>query len=270
MTARRATSATSRRGRREAIVEVRDRVVGLYGSAFLSNVLLAASAPKDPKQLVTFATRAADTIAAMKPESFPEPKIEGGRPSPKKWAALLSKPAAALEAALADVDREAVEAITALAKRNETRDAFEAFLPKASDLLEGLLRFGAWTRRPTGSTVSSPVRRPEQTKRIPAVEGEARAADSRNNGREPLPTGVRGRRHPWEPLPTGVRGRRHPWGAPPSIRGSVWRHLLRWCWPLALTRRGLCLYRPANDTQLASVSIVTAPLGPMPVMRARK
>lgn len=130
------------RATREAIVDVRDRVVGLYGSAFLSNVLLAASAPKDPKQLVTFATRAADTIAAMKPESFPEAKIEGGRPSPKKWAALLSKPAAALEAALADVDREAVEAITALAKRNETRDAFEAFLPRASDLLEGLLRFG--------------------------------------------------------------------------------------------------------------------------------
>jgi hypothetical protein len=127
---------------REAIVDVRERVVGLYGSGFLSKVLLAASAPKDPKQLVTFATRAADVIAALKPESFPEAKIEGGKPSPKKWAALLSKPATALQAALDDVDREAVEAITALTKRNETRDAFEAFLPRASDLLEGLLRFG--------------------------------------------------------------------------------------------------------------------------------
>ena len=146
---------------REAIVDVRERVAGLYGQATLSTVLLAASAPKDPKQLATFALRAADVIEKTKTESFPEAKIEGGKPSQKRWAATLRTPAEALASALKDVDRETAEAITALTHRNEKRDAFEAFMPKASRLLEGLLRFGGMDaaadriERPTASATSA-------------------------------------------------------------------------------------------------------------------
>lgn len=81
---------------REAIVDVRERVTGMYGAGILSTLLLASSAPKDPKQLVTFALRAADVIEPMKLGDFPESKIEGGKPSPKKWAGILRKPADAL------------------------------------------------------------------------------------------------------------------------------------------------------------------------------
>ncbi len=146
---------------REAITDVRERVVGLYGQGFLSTILLAAGAPKDPKQLATFATRAADAIEKLKPESFPEPRIDGGKPSQKKWAALLRTPAEALGKALKAVDRETAEAITALTERNEKRDAFEAFFPRASDLVEGLLRFGGMNAeadrldRPVASAPSS-------------------------------------------------------------------------------------------------------------------
>ena len=126
---------------REAITEVRERVTGLYGGAFLSRVMLAASAPRDPRQLATFAVRAADAIAGLKVEELPEPKIEGGKPSLKKWTSSLRTPATALETAIGDVERETAEAVTALTERNARRDAFEAFLPRASDLLEGLLRF---------------------------------------------------------------------------------------------------------------------------------
>ena len=41
-----------------------------------------------------------------------------------------------------DAVGETAEAITARTARNATRDAFEDFLPRASDLVEGLLRFG--------------------------------------------------------------------------------------------------------------------------------
>ncbi len=127
---------------REAINDVRERVVGLYGQGFLSTILLAAAAPRDAKQLATFALRAADVIEKLKPDALPESRIEGGKASPKKWSALLRTPALALEKAIKDVDRETAEAITALTARNATRDAFEDFLPRASDLVEGLLRFG--------------------------------------------------------------------------------------------------------------------------------
>lgn len=126
---------------REQITDVRERITGLYGSAFLSKVMLAASAPRDARQLATFAVRAADAIAGLKDEHLPAPKIEGGKPSLKKWTSALRTPAEALAKAIADVEREAAEAVTALAERNARRDEFEAFLPKASDLVEGLMRF---------------------------------------------------------------------------------------------------------------------------------
>ena len=146
---------------REGINDVRERVVGLYGQGFLSTILLASGAPKDPKQLVTFATRAADAIEKLDAGSYPEPRIDGGKASPKKWAALLRTPADALAKALKTVDRETAEAITALTERNEKRDAFEAFFPRASDLIEGLLRFGGMNAeadrldRPVASAPSS-------------------------------------------------------------------------------------------------------------------
>ena len=127
---------------REAIVDVRERVVGMYGQATLSTYLLASAAPRDARQLVTYAERAAAAIEAVKPDALPESRIEGAKPSPKKWAALIRKPAGQLKDALGDVDREAAEAVTALTERNTRRDAFEAFNPRALDLLEGLLRFG--------------------------------------------------------------------------------------------------------------------------------
>jgi hypothetical protein len=84
--------------------------------------------------------RAAAAIEATRPDALPESRIEGAKPTPKKRAAVLRKPLGPLQAALRDIDREAAEAVTA---RNPRRDAFEAFSPRASELLEGLLRFGA-------------------------------------------------------------------------------------------------------------------------------
>jgi hypothetical protein len=43
--------------------------------------------------------------------------------------------------ALEAVDREAAEAVTATSERNAARRSFEDFAPRASDLLEGFLRF---------------------------------------------------------------------------------------------------------------------------------
>jgi len=130
------------RDARAAVVDVRERVVGMYGQGVLTTFLLAGSAPKDTKQLVTWIERAAAAIEQTKPESLPECRIEGAKPTTKKWAAVLRKPVGQLKEALGDVDREAAEAVTALSARNQRRDAFEAFAPKASELLEGLLRFG--------------------------------------------------------------------------------------------------------------------------------
>lgn len=147
---------------RAAIVDVRERVVGMYGQGILSTMLLASAAPKDPKQLVTFATRAADVIAKMAPDSFPESKIEGGKPSPKKWAALLRKPVEELDKALKTIDREVAEAVTTQAERAQKIAAFETFAPRARDLLEGFLRFGGMDAeadriaRPVASAASAP------------------------------------------------------------------------------------------------------------------
>jgi len=127
---------------RGAVVDVRERVVGMYGQGVLTLFLLAGTAPKDPKQLVTWIERAAAAIEATKLEALPACRIEGAKPTPKKWAAVLRKPLAPLRAALHDIDREAAEAVTALTARNQRRDAFKAFSPRVSELLEGLLRFG--------------------------------------------------------------------------------------------------------------------------------
>lgn len=130
------------RAARGAVIDVRERVVGMYGQGVLTQFLLAGTAPKDAKQLVTWVERAAAAIEATKPDALPESRIEGAQPTPEKWAAILRKPLAPLRAALQDIDREAAEAVTALTARNQRRDAFEAFSPRASELLEGLLRFG--------------------------------------------------------------------------------------------------------------------------------
>jgi len=106
-------------------------------------MLLASNSPKDPKQLVTYAQRAADTIAATPTSRLPESKLDGAKPSQKKWAALLRAPADALAASLNDVNREAAEAVTTQTTRNQKRDASEAYSPRAHNLLEGFLRFGA-------------------------------------------------------------------------------------------------------------------------------
>lgn len=127
---------------REAVVDVRERVVGMYGQGVLTTFLLASAAPKDPKQLVTWVERAACAVEAVKVDALPECRIEGAKPTPKKWAALLRKPLAPLQRALQDIDREAAEAVSALTARNAKRDAFEAFAPRAGELLDGLLRFG--------------------------------------------------------------------------------------------------------------------------------
>ena len=145
---------------RESIVDVRERVVGIYGQPVLSTFLLAGGAPRDPRQLVTWAQRAADAIEAADIDKLPPSRIEGAKATPKKWAALLQKPAAALSAAIGDVDREAAEAVTALAARNTARDGFEQRVPRAYTLLDGLLRFAGMdaeanrVARPTARTAS--------------------------------------------------------------------------------------------------------------------
>ena len=127
---------------RDALVDVRERLVGLYGQGVLSSLCLASAAPRDARQLVTYAERAADAIEKVDVSKLPEPRIEGAKATPKKWASLLRKPAAQLKDALGEVEREAAEAVSALVERNARRDALEAFAPRASDLLGALLRFG--------------------------------------------------------------------------------------------------------------------------------
>ncbi|MFO0647584.1 MAG: hypothetical protein U0326_15185 [Polyangiales bacterium] len=145
-------------------------------SGFLSTILLAAGLAAAEALALRDARGRRDREAQA--PSPPEPRIDGGKPSPKKWAALLRTPADALGKALKAVDRETAEAITALTARNEKRDAFEAFFPRASDLVEGLLRFGGMNAE------ADRLDRPVASAPSGSADGEGGGGEGGNKGGE--------------------------------------------------------------------------------------
>ncbi len=177
LTRERADDAQPRRDRdtsevetRAPIEDVRKRVVGLYDAPMLERLFLAGAMPRDPAQLVKYARRAADQIEGMKPADFPEALIDGGKPTPKKWAQAIRTPANKLAAAIKTVGTEEAELVTALAGRDTVFEKVEADEPRARALLDALLRY---------------ARMDAAADRLPRPVGSARAASTEGSPDDP-------------------------------------------------------------------------------------
>jgi hypothetical protein len=179
LTRERADDAQPRRDRdasevltRAAIEDVRRRVVGLYDAPVLESLLLAGPMPKDPLQLVKYALRAAAHLEQQKPADFPDALIDGGKPTPKKWAAAIRTPAEKLDAALKAVGTEDAQLVTALAGRDAVFDEAETDEPRARAVLDALLRY---------------ARLDAEADRLARPVGSARAPSTEEPSPEPLP-----------------------------------------------------------------------------------
>lgn len=171
LTRERADDAQPRRDRdtsevltRAAIEDVRRRVVGLYDAPMLESLLLAGSMPKDPLQLVKYALRAAGHLEKQRPTDFPEALIDGGKPTPKKWATAIRTPAEKLDAALKAVGTEDAQLVTALAGRDNLFGEAETDEPRARAVLDALLRYARLDAE------ADRLARPVGTPRAPSAE----------------------------------------------------------------------------------------------------
>lgn len=128
---------------REKINELREVLTGHYGGQFLATVHLGSQMPRDAEQLRRYAERARDKVVGLAVDKLPPSRIEGAKIAPKKWAAPLATPLAALAQALDDVQTEAAQLVTARARRARCESAWSSHASRWEDLFDALLRYAA-------------------------------------------------------------------------------------------------------------------------------
>lgn len=151
----------------DELVELREWMTGLFGARAVRALGFAADTPRDAAALSHFA---GEVVKSLREKAFPSPKRDGVSWSKAKEADKIEKLRGALEAALAEVNREVREAQGTLADKNVAIAAYDMAFSRASRALEGIFVLA-------GETVLAERVRPS-TRRPGQTEEEAPAAES--------------------------------------------------------------------------------------------
>ncbi|MSP60525.1 MAG: hypothetical protein EXR72_09330 [Myxococcales bacterium] len=119
---------------------------------------LTGTTPQDPVALSRFA---GSTVKALGEKKLPPSRVEGATFHAAKWAARIGGEQAQVEAALADVAREAREAEGTLTQKNSAISAYDDRFTRGASFLSGL--FGLAGERELAARVRPSTRRPGQT-----------------------------------------------------------------------------------------------------------
>ena len=141
----------------EKVVELREVLTGLYGSATASAVLTGPT-PVDPVVLSRFAGEAATQLARVK---LPPTRIKGAKLDTAEVASALEERRATLDTQLKDVARELREAQATLDAKSRAMTAYDELFGGAAMTLAGLLRLAG--KADLAAKVKPSTRRPGQT-----------------------------------------------------------------------------------------------------------
>jgi len=120
----------------DAITELREVITGLFGAKSLKLVQLVGSTPREPVALSRFAHNVIDGLGAAK---LPAPRVKGAEFDAKAFAKRLRGHVKALDAAVADVTREAREAQVTQAAKVSAIAAHDTLFASVANVAEGLL-----------------------------------------------------------------------------------------------------------------------------------
>lgn len=155
----------------DELVELREWMTGLFGARAVRSLGFAAETPRDPAALSQFA---GEVVKSLREKAFPPPKRGGVSWAPTKEADKIDTLRATLDAALADVVREAREAQGTLANKNAAIATYDTAFSRASKVLEGLFTLAGETA--LADRVRPSTRRAGQTEEQ-APQAEAGAAE---------------------------------------------------------------------------------------------
>ncbi len=140
------------------LIELREVVTGLLGSAAVPALRLTGTTPRDP---VVLARLVRDVSAALSSQKLPKSRVRGATFRADDWVARLEERAKPLEKAIEVVAREAREAEGTLATKNRAMDAFDETFRKVATLLSASLSIAGEDE--LASRVRPTARRPGRT-----------------------------------------------------------------------------------------------------------
>ncbi|MEP7126662.1 MAG: hypothetical protein ABJE95_37365 [Byssovorax sp.] len=141
----------------DKLVELREVIVGMYGSA-TANAVFPGPAPQDPVVLSRFAGEVAAQIERVK---LPASRIKGAKLDPAETASDLRDLRAALDGKIKDVAREVREAQATLDAKNRALGSYDELFGGGATALTGLLRMAG--KADLAAKVKPSTRRPGQT-----------------------------------------------------------------------------------------------------------
>ncbi len=139
------------------LVELREVLTGLYGSATAAKVLPGPT-PQDAAMLVRFA---GEVAANLKKVEFPAPRVEGAKLDAAHLAKSIGAKGAALAAELKAVQTEVREAEASLSAKNEAIAAYDEVFVAVANGLQGILKLAG--RNDLAAKVRPSLRRLGQT-----------------------------------------------------------------------------------------------------------
>ena len=158
----------------DELVDLREWMTGLFGARAVRSLGFAADTPRDPAALSHFA---GEVVKSLREKTFPAPKRDGVSWTPTKEATKIDKLRETLDAAIANVVREAREAQGTLADKNTAIATYDTAFSRASKVLEGLFTLAGETA--LADRVRPSTRRPGQTEeQAPQAEPAAAEAPS--------------------------------------------------------------------------------------------
>jgi len=156
----------------DKLVELREVIVGVYGSA-AANSVFPGPAPQDPVVLSRFAGEVATQIERAK---LPAPRIKGAKLDAAETAADLRSLRATLDAKIKEVAKEVREAQATLDEKNRALGSYDELFGGGATTMTGLLRMAG--KAELAAKVKPSTRRPGQTE----SDAEAPAAAPTGTG----------------------------------------------------------------------------------------
>ncbi|MFO0604996.1 MAG: hypothetical protein U0324_17570 [Polyangiales bacterium] len=118
------------------VTELREVVTGLFGAPALKLVNLTGPTPREPIALSRFVHNVVEGLGAAK---LPAPRVKGAEFDAKRYAKTLRQHVTALDAAAADVTREAREAQVTQSAKTAAIASHDALFAGVANVAEGLL-----------------------------------------------------------------------------------------------------------------------------------
>lgn len=121
------------------VVEVREAVIGLFGSKYLTTLGFSGSTPQDPFLLIAYARGIENAIQqAVEKGTLPAPRLKGASWDTAEALSDLKAARIALENALAKVTQEEREAQAAIVERNRATEEQGRSFTRSAGFLEKL------------------------------------------------------------------------------------------------------------------------------------